>query len=728
LRAKALALATLCLSATSSLASPQAPAVAAPAERPRPRVVLALSGGGARGIAHIGALRALEEAGIPVDAIAANSMGAVVGGVYATGRTAGQLEQIVRSLDWASLFSGRPDRRTLPVARRQDRYASVAGVSFDWKGLRLPGGLLAEHRVNRFLIENLSPAGYSVAGDFDRLPVRFRAIAGDLATGDPVVLARGDLALAVRASMSIPLVFPPVDWEGRKLVDGLIVNNLPIDVARALGGAVLVAVDIGSPRLDAEDYESALGVASQVSDLLTRRRYGDFAAEADVLVRPDLGDHSSSDYSGFDELIREGYEATKAALPAIREKMAAAGLQVQDLAPAGRTASGPVLEGTRIAAVRVEGSDRVSERLARRTFNIPLGPPYAMAKGVRAFDKIDASELFDRTWMEFAPASDGVDVVLRVEDAAPNRAEVGLGYTEWERARGSIRLRNQNTLGFGEQVELLLAASDAERAIEASLRGERLLVTGFGYRVTGYSNRDKPRFFTEGGDEINRGRFDRDGVDLALRTSLERWGLVEAGVRFGRVKTLARGGLSLPEANDQVGTLLGQAVVDTLDDRAWPEHGRRLALSGEWSLDGLGADLEHWRARLEYRGARRLGQRLVAQLDGLAGLSGDDLPVYDWYRLGGETLLPGYHHEELKGAQALAASLSLRYRLAGQLRLVARGGAGNVFASTDDITLDGLRWGVGVGAYHPSPIGPVSFEVGVRDGGDTLLSLSVGWN
>jgi NTE family protein len=726
-RPRQLALATLCLTLAASTASPQAPpTAAAPEERPRPRVVLALSGGGARGIGHIGALRALEEGGIPVDAIAANSMGAVVGGVYATGRTSAELEQIVRSLDWASLFSGRPDRRTLPVARRQDRHGSVAGVSFDWKGLRLPGGLLAEHRINRFLIENLSPASYAVAGDFDRLPVRFRAIAGDLGTGDPVILAKGDLARAVRASVSIPLVFPPVPWEGRNLVDGLIVNNLPIDIAKAFGGAVLVAVDIGSPRLEPEDYVSALGVASQVSDLLMRRRYLDFAGEADVLVRPDLGDHSSSDYSGFDELIQKGHEATKASLPAIRAKLAAAGLE--HAVPAARAAEGLVLEGSRIAAVRVEGSKRVSERLARRTFNIPVGPPYAMAKGVRAFDKIDASELFDRTWMEFAPASEGVDVVLRVKDAPPNRAEVGLGFSEWERARGSIRLRNQNTMGFGEQVEVLLAASDAERVIEASLRGERLFVTGFGYRVTGYTNRDKPRFFTEGGEEINRGRFDRDGVDLALRSSIERWGLVEAGVRFGRVKTRARGGLDFPEANDQVGALLGQVVVDTLDDLAWPEHGRRVRLSGEWSLDGLGADLEYWRAQFEYRGARQLGRRLVAQLDGWAGLSGDDLPVYDWYRLGGVTLVPGYHAEELKGAQALAAAVSLRYRLAGQLRVVARGGAGNVFATTDDVTLDGLRWGVGVGVYHPSPIGPVSLELGLQDGGETLVSLSVGWN
>lgn len=722
------ALAILCLAASSSAAEPPSSDSAATAERPRPRVALALSGGGARGIAHIGALRALEEAGIPVDAIAANSMGAVVGGIYATGRTSTELEQIVRSMDWASLFSGRPDRRTVPVAGRYDRHAPVAGLSFDWKKIRLPVALLAEHSINRFLIETLSPAGYAVAGEFDYLPVPFHPIAGDLATGDPVVLTKGDLALAVRASMSIPVVFPPVDWEGKKLVDGLIVNNLPIDVAKSFGAAVLVAVDIGSPPLAAEKYESAFGVAAKVSDLLTRRRYLDFAAAADVLVRPDLVDHSASDYSGFDELIKQGYEATKACLPKIRAKLLEAG--IADLAPRPKPGPGPVLEGTRIAAVRVLGNERVSEGLARRTFNIPVGLGYSMERGVRAFDKIDASELFDRTWLAFAPAALGVDVLLRVKEASPNRAEVGLGYTEWEKARGSIRLRNQNTLGFGEQVELLLAASDAERVLEASLRGERLFVTGFGYRVTGYANRDKPRFFNEDGDEINRARFDREGVDVALRTSRKRWGLIEGGVRFGRVKTRPAGGLEdlLPEADDQQGAVFGSAVIDTLDDLAWPERGQRFALFGERSLAGLGADLEYWRAGAEYRGSRPLGGRFVAQLDGVAGFSGDAVPVYDWYRLGGVTLVPGYHHEELKGPQELAAALSLRYRLFGQLHLVARGGAGNVFARTDDITLDGLRWGVGVGVYHPSPIGPVSFELGVRDGGSVLATLSVGWN
>jgi NTE family protein len=694
-------------------------------ETRRPRVALVLSGGGARGIAHIGALRALEEAGIPIDAIAANSMGAIVGGLYATGRTADQIEGLIRSMDWMSLFSGRPDRRMLPVAQRVDRYAPTAGVNLDWKSVRLSGGLLGDHRINRFLIENLSPAGYAAGGDFDRLAVPFRAVAGDLANGEPVVLARGDLALAVRASMSIPLVFEPIEWEGKKLVDGLIANNLPVNVGRDFGALVVVAVDISSPKPRPESYRTSWGAAAQVADLLTRRRYEDFSAAADVLVRPDLGDHSTVDYSGLDALIKAGYEATKASVPDVRARLEAAG--VSDFARRSQGQGWPELAGARIASVRVEGNERASEVLTRGVFNLPVGSSYVMAQGLGAFDKTDAAGLFDWTWLRFDQVKEGVDVVLRVKDAPPNRAEVSVGYSEWEKARAAIRLRNRNTLGSGEQVELLFAASDAEAVAQGSLQGERLLVSGLGYRATVYFSRDRPRFFTDLGDEINRARFDRYGMDLALRSSARLWGLAEVGVRIGGVKTRERTGLDFPASTDRVSALFGRLELDTLDDVVWPEHGRRLAVRGEWSRKELGADRAYWSVQADGRAGRTLSSRLVAQVDGLVGLSGGDLPVHAWHRLGG-AILPGYCQEELKGSQALAAALSLRYRVVGQLRLIVRGGAGNVFARSSDITGSNLRWGVGVGLYHPSPMGPVSFELGVRQGGGALTALSVGWN
>jgi NTE family protein len=711
-----------CCVSTALAQTPPTPAAETPAH---PRLALALSGGGARGIAHIGALRALEEAGLPVDAIAANSMGAVVGGIYASGRGAAELEQIVRSLDWASLFSGRTDRRMLRVARREEHYADWLGVDFDWKGARFPGGLVAEHRVNRFLIRYLAPAAYAVGGDFDGLPIPFRAVATDLASGERVILAKGDLALAVRASMSIPVFFAPVTVEGRTLVDGLVVDNLPTDVAKQFGAELTVAVDVSSPKLEPKEYESALGVASQVSNLLSGRRSQDFRAEPDVYVRPELGRHSTSDYSDFDALIRAGYDAMRRALPSIRAKLAAA--SVSDLARRPWRAPARVLEGTPITEVVTRGNRTVSDAVLRHIFNVPIGPAFDMDRGLRALDKVDASGLLERCWMDFEPAEKGVRVVLVAQDAPPNRAAFGLGYNEWEKVRLSIRLRNQNTLGFGEQVELLLAASDAESLARASLHGDRLLVAGLGYRAEAYAWNDKPRYFDAEGQEQNRAKFERQGANLSLQSSLQRWGLVDAGVRFGHVKTVPQVAVPLSEADDTLGALFAGVTVDTLDDLLWPRSGGRLAANADWNVSALGATHPSWRLRLEGRVAFGLARRASLQLDGLAGLSGEALQAYDYFRLGGPLLLPGYHHEELQGPEALAGALSLQYTLVGRLRLVARGGAGNVFESTREIGLGHPRWGVGAGAVYGSRVGPISLELGFRDGGAGLLTLTVGW-
>jgi NTE family protein len=719
-------IAALLVAAVPGGAGWASPSTNRPEEAPKPRLALALGGGGARGVAHIGALRALEEAGLPVDAIAATSMGAIVGAIYASGRTARDLDEAVLSLDWGVLFSDRPDRRMQPVARREDRYGPLAGMDFDWRRIHLPSGALADHRVNRFLIEQLAPAGYAAEGDFDRLPIPFRCVATALDDGARVVIARGDLARAVRASMSIPILFPPVDWEGRKLVDGLVVDNLPVDVARGFGAAVVVAIDVGSPPATPADYRSALGVARQVGDLLTRRRNAELREKPDVLVRPDLGRHSTTDYSHLRTLIEQGYEAMKAALPEIRAKLQAAGVATGE-GPRSRPVASRRLEGTKVAEVVVRGSDRLSAGLLRRTFDVPVGRGFVLQKSLRAFDKVQATDLLDDVWMSFEEGPEGLGVVLQVEEAPPNRVEVGAAFTEWEKARGVLRFRNRDTMGFGEETELLLVASEAEKVGRLSLRGDRLFLAALGYRLGVFARSDKPRFFDEKGREVNRARFERRGLDAALDLTLGRWGLLQGGILFGSVETKEEAGLDLPFGTDQVRVLHAGFVMDDLDSLLWPERGGRLAVEGQWNLGGLGATRPFWHASARGRIGQRLGQWWTLQADGLVGFSGGDLPVYDQFRVGGPYLVPGYHHEELKGQQALALAVSLRYRLAGPLRVFVRGGAGNVFPS-GDIRLADLGWGVGAGAVYSSGLGPLALEVGARDGGRTLVSLSLGWN
>jgi hypothetical protein len=247
-------------------------------------------------------------------------------------------------------------------------------------------------------------------------------------------------------------------------------------------------------------------------------------------------------------------------------------------------------------------------------------------------------------------------------------------------------------LGFGEQLELLAAASDAEALLWASLRGDRLFLPGLGYRVRGGWTRDKPRFFDEEGDEINRGRFERESIEAALVSSFGRWGLAEAGARFGRVETHPEAGLDMTESLDQVGALFGRLVVDTLDDLAWPERGRRLAAHGQWSLASLGAERRYWRLEVEWRIARPL-----ASPDGpvTGGRLGRRPARLRWYRLRGVELLPGYRHEELKAPRPWPGPRpSLPRQGCGCSCAAAR----TTCSPTSDIRLDGLRWGVGVRA------------------------------
>ena len=212
----------------------------------RERVGLVLSGGAARGLAHIGVLKALEEQGVMIDAIAGTSMGAVVGGLYAAGYSVSELEQLATELDWQQALSDAPPRADIPFRRKQDDrdFLVKQKLSFrDDGSLGLPLGLLQGQNLALLLEKLFARAG--AVEDFDQLPIPFRAVAADIATGETVVFADGHLALAVRASMSIPAVLTPVEVEGRLLVDGGISNNIPVDIAREMGVDRVIVVDIG---------------------------------------------------------------------------------------------------------------------------------------------------------------------------------------------------------------------------------------------------------------------------------------------------------------------------------------------------------------------------------------------------------------------------------------------------------------------------------------------------
>jgi NTE family protein len=302
-------------SAQNALPSPTAAVVPTPAPATRPRICLVLSGGGARGIAHVGVLRALEDMHIPIDCIAGTSMGAVIGGLYASGMTASQIDETIRSVDWQEAFHDSPPRRDLTFRRKQDDRNFLVRLPLGLKHghVLLPKGFIQGQKLEQTLRQLTLP--FSNSTDFDQLPTPFRAVATDLVTGAAVLLDKGDLAIALRASMSAPGVFAPVEFQGKLLVDGGLAENLPIDVARAMHADVLIVSDVSYPLQPREALDSALSISNQMLAILVRKdadRQLATLGKQDVLIEPLLGGASSTNFSVPSSTIVAGQDAVRA--------------------------------------------------------------------------------------------------------------------------------------------------------------------------------------------------------------------------------------------------------------------------------------------------------------------------------------------------------------------------------------------------------------------------------
>ncbi len=691
-----------------------APAAAAPA-----RTCVALSGGGARGLAHIGVLQALEAEGVPVHCVAGTSMGALVGSLYAAGHTPAQMDAVVRSLEWQDVFSGKAERPLIPLAQRLDDVPAVARLALSDGRLRLPPSRDSDYRTNRLLFRLLADASYRAGGDFDALPRPFRAVATDLETGEPVVLAQGSLPRAVRASLSLPVSLVPVSIDGRLLVDGGLVDNLPVRVARGLGDVVL-AVDVRSPTLRPKPTDSFVDTAAVVVDVLRRARNERFEETGDVAIdlRPALGGMREYEYLRYPEASEIGRRVA-------REAVLDAGAGLRAGAPAPAAAAGPGLEGALVRAIEVRGTDQVREEVVRGALGMEPGRPFVMADALRAMDEVYATRLFDSVWLDASAVEGGTRILVEVQEAPRFTLEVGGGYDEGSQARAFVRIRNRNLLGRGERIDTTLLASDGEAGARTALTAERPFDLPVGVFTRGYVLEEKPRFF-RGHAYAGRAEFDRVGLAAGLQRRLGLAGLVRVGLAWDDVHTHERPGVPFATRHDRRTALLGEAAWDVLDDVALPSSGAAVAVFVERTLSRLGTSRPYWRAGGDLRAAAKPHRRLVVRGQAFGFLSGGELPVFEQARVGGPAWMPGFHRDELWGAQALAGSVSAGVSVLGDLRVLARFGAGNVWDSRGAVGLDGLQGGFGLGLELPTRFGPIALDWGRSAGGTSRFYVSLG--
>jgi NTE family protein len=397
----------------------------------RPKVGLVLSGGGARGAAHVGVIKVLEELRVPIDFIAGTSMGAIVGGLYASGMSSDQIQAVVTTLDWADAFQDQIDRedRSFRRKRDDDLYLVKAQAGFNRGEITLPTGILAGQKVDLMLKSLTLPA--SNISDFDELSIPFRALGTDIVTGEPVVLDSGDLAMAIRASMSIPAFFAPVNVDGKLLVDGGIANNLPVDVARDMGADVIIAVDISTPLLDREQLQSVIDVTGQLTGLLTRRNTEaqiDALTGEDLLILPDLGDITAGDFGRAEEAIPIGEAAMREYRDQLR-RLAMSASEYDDFLASRRVpkASPPVID-----FLRIENRSRLGDEVLAAGLDIPLGRPLDVAALERDIGQIYGWQIFQNVRYEIVEEGQETGVVLHVDERpwGPNYLQFGLALSD----------------------------------------------------------------------------------------------------------------------------------------------------------------------------------------------------------------------------------------------------------------------------------------------------------
>jgi NTE family protein len=320
----------LLLPMTSYAQDATVPATPQAIEKKRPKIGVALEGGGALGLAHIGVLQWFEEHHIPVDYVAGTSMGGLVAGFYATGKNPAELKSLIEGIDWKEILSGSTPYEDLSYRRKEDQRANPNALILGLRGgLSLPGGLNAGHKIG-LIIDHETLPYYDIAS-FDDMPIPFRCVATDLVTGKQVVFDKGSLPSALRATMSIPGAFTPVYDKERVFVDGGLVNNLPTDVVKQMGADIVIAVHLDTQSLEAKDLRSVFSVLEQSVKVVVAENELRGMERADALVTVELGGYSLNDYAKNGPIIKKGYEAANGK-SALLEKFALNDAEWQEFA------------------------------------------------------------------------------------------------------------------------------------------------------------------------------------------------------------------------------------------------------------------------------------------------------------------------------------------------------------------------------------------------------------
>lgn len=630
-----------------------------------------LSGGGARGAAHVGVLKVLEQLHVPVDCVVGTSMGSIVGAAYASGATVQEMEQVLARLDTRTLLQEKPPREERAVRLKRDDAKNLAApeVGMGRDGLLLPKGLVSGVQLEAVLRELSKVRGFR---RFDQLPIPYRAIATDLASGKAVVISEGELATAMRASMSVPGAIEPLRVGGRLLVDGGLTNNLPVDVARSMGAQVVIAVNLGTPLLRPDQLTSIFGVTAQMVNILTEQNVQASLASLrpqDILIVPKLGDFSATDFDHLAETVPVGEAATRsvadllAPLAVSRDAYAAWSTRRQAVPPADTAA---------VDEIRFENLQRVDPQIARSTMETREGEPIEQKVLDRDMQRLFGSGDFEH--VSYSLIEEHGKRILAVDAAekswGPNYLRMGLGLSSdlsgdsFFNLLASYRMTWLNHLGAEWRIDAQAGRTSrlSTEFYQPLQRGPGLFVApgaSVQRRTTNVYERDQRVAIFDATDAT---------ASFDLGAQLTRYGEIRMGIEATRHRTSLDTGppvIDVSRGDLDTTALTVRALLDQMDNLNFPRAGYGASLDVRSARKSLGSDANYTRVDASGTFVHSFGDHTFQLGAKFAKrLGSDPLPPSEMFQWGGFLQLSGLPTGALAGEDLRFVRLMYYNRLA----------------------------------------------------------------
>ena len=703
------------------------PMHSSPSLHPRKKVGLVLGGGGAKGAAEVGVLKVLEEAGIPIDYIAGTSIGAIVGGLYAIGYDAADIDSLYRNQDWLFLLSDQVKRESETFLSKEEREKYIVHIPLSKeRKVLLPTGYVKGQNI--FNLFSKLTVGYHQVDDFSNLPIPYRCVAVDLVDGKEEVLSSGSLPLAMRASMSIPGVFAPVEWKGKMLVDGGALNNLPVDVAREMGADVIICVDLSTGWKKKEDLKSPSAVVEQLIGMMGQTKYRKNMAEADLYINPSLKGFSAASFQpeAIDTMIQRGELAARqkwGELMDLKKTIyadACDSVNIQ-IMPHEKPQKPSHTEVYHIGSIRIEGIGGEEEEWIRKKIALrddsevspqEIDGTLAMLRGLNIFSRVEYRLSNDEPY----------ELVFMLEPNESRRISVGARFDTQDLATVIAQISNNQQFSTRHHYALTGRISRNPflemKYAYGNLFGAKI---GFSYRLSHYDfdlyadkhKQDALEFLSHS----LAGFYTRDIGNFRLKS----------GVQFDyyhyHSDMFMRDGNIQSRSSDHFLNYFASVTMDTYDRRYFPTRGSRIQVQGVLHTDdGLQyADGNPFGdASFRAESALRLNSRLYL-LPKLKSrfMFGSSIPaiyqnyaggVADGYYLPWQMAWESAQHVHLLERNVVTGQLCFRYRVKGKFYLSALGEYGKEAHKFSHILIGDDLWGGALRASYDFVLGPVSVQ------------------